>query len=288
MDNIKIFQNNKFGQTFQYKGSPISFQKGDDVMVNATQLAKIYGKRPAEYLRLPDTVKLINAITRKYGISENQLVITSKGGNISDMGKSHIVYNQQGTWMHRLIVVDFCQWLDIDLKLWCTEKLDELMRYGMTATQPTLEQMINNPDLVISLATQLKNEREEKQRLELENKHLEEKTAKQEPYVSFAKNVFTTDDKVDIGMAAKILKLGFGRNTLFQKLRQVGVFFSNRNEPKQKFVNAGYFEMKEKFIERDNHPGFVVTKTLVTQKGLAYINHLFGGNPSDGKLTKII
>ena len=127
-------------------------------MVNATQLAKIYGKRPNDYLSLPATNQLINAITRKYGISENQLVI-------SKAGSSH---NGGGTWMHRLIVVDFCQWLDIDLKLWCTEKLDELMRYGMTATQPTLEQMINNPDLVISLATQLKSEREEKQRLALE------------------------------------------------------------------------------------------------------------------------
>ena len=108
-----------------------------------------------------------------------------------------------------------------------------------------------------------------------------------QPKADFADAAFTTDDKVDIGMAAKILKLGFGRNTLFQKLRQVGVFFSNRNEPKQRFVNAGYFEMKEKFIERNSHPGFVVTKILVTQKGLAYINHLFGGNPSDGKIVAI-
>lgn len=214
-------------KTFSYNGNDVLFDIKDDVMVNATQLAKIYGKRPNDYLSLPTTNQLINAITRKYGIAENQLIKTERGGI------------QPGTWMHRLIVVDFCQWLDIDLKLWCTEKLDELMRYGMTATQPTLEQMINNPDLVISLATQLKNEREEKQRLELKNKHLEKKTAEQEPYVSFAKTAFTTDDKVDIGMAAKILKLGFGRNTLFQKLRQVGVFFSNRNEPKQRFVKAG-------------------------------------------------
>lgn len=121
------------------------------------------------------------------------------------------------------------------------------------------------------------------EQLEQANKQIE----KLQPKADFADAAFTTDDKVDIGMAAKILKLGFGRNTLFQKLRQVGVFFSNRNEPKQRFVNAGYFEMKEKFIERNSHPGFVVTKILVTQKGLAYINHLFGGNPSDGKIAAI-
>lgn len=286
--STSVVETKETSKIFSYNGNDILFDTKDDVMVNATQLAKIYGKRPAEYLRLPDTIKLINAITRKYGIAENQLVITSKGGNVSDMGKSHIVDNQQGTWMHRLIVVDFCQWLDIDLKLWCTEKLDELMRYGMTATQPTLEQMINNPDLVISLATQLKSEREEKARIEAESKRKDEVIAKQEPLASFAKTAFATDDKVDIGMSAKILKLGFGRNTLFDKLRKAGIFFANRNEPKQRFIDAGYFEMKEKFIERNNHPGFVVTKVLVTQKGLAYINHLFGGKPSDGKLARIV
>ncbi len=263
-------------KTFSYNGNDVLFDIKDDVMVNATQLAKIYGKRPNDYLSLPATNQLINAITRKYGIAENQLIRTERGGM------------SPGTWMHRLIVVDFCQWLDIDLKLWCTEKLDELMRYGMTATAPTLEQMINNPDLVISLATQLKSEREEKARIEAESKRKDEVIAKQEPLASFAKTAFATDDKVDIGMSAKILKLGFGRNTLFEKLRKAGVFFANRNEPKQRFIDAGYFEMKEKFIERNNHPGFVVTKVLVTQKGLAYLNHLFGGKPSDGKLARIV
>lgn len=255
---------------FSYNGNDVLFDIKDDVMVNATQLAKIYGKRPNDYLSLPATNQLINAITRKYGISENQLVI-------SKAGSSH---NGGGTWMHRLIVVDFCQWLDIDLKLWCTEKLDELMRYGITATQPTLEQMISNPDLVISLATQLKNEREQKQRLEQQN-------AKLKPKADFAEKAFTMEGKVDIGQAAKILNLGYGRNTLFKKLREVDVFFKERNEPKQKYIDAGYFEITEKPIPRKNHPGFIVMVVTCTQKGLAYINHLFGGNPSDGKLARI-
>lgn len=263
-------------KTFSYNGNEVLFDIKDDVMVNATQLAKIYGKRPNDYLSLPATNQLINAITRKYGIAENQLVRTERGGIAP------------GTWMHRLIVVDFCQWLDIDLKLWCTEKLDELMRYGMTATQPTLEQMINNPDLVISLATQLKNEREEKARLEQEKKRLEDKTARQEPLVSFAESAFKAEGKVDIGQAAKILNLGFGRNTLFKKLKEVGVFFKDRNEPKQKYIDAGYFEMTLlPPIHRDSHPDILYQKVLCKPKGLAYINYLFGGKPSYGKTAKI-
>lgn len=144
------------------------------------------------------------------------------------------------------------------------------------------------PQTYLEALKALVSSEEEKQRLAQEKKQLEEKNAKLQPKAAFADAAFATDDKVDIGMSAKILKLGFGRNTLFDKLRKAGVFFANRNEPKQRFIDAGYFEMKEKFIERNNHPGFVVTKVLVTQKGLAYLNHLFGGKPSDGKLAKIV
>lgn len=157
--------------------------------------------------------------------------------------------------------------------------------YIATKTDDTPEEIMARA-LTITQATLEKREERLKQ-LEADNQQKDAKIAKLQPKADFADAAFITDDKVDIGMAAKILKLGFGRNTLFQKLRQVGVFFSNRNEPKQRFVNAGYFEMKEKFIERNSHPGFVVTKILVTQKGLAYINHLFGGNPSDGKIAAI-
>ena len=157
--------------------------------------------------------------------------------------------------------------------------------YIATKTDDTPEEIMARA-LTIAQAT-LENREERLKQLEADNQQKDAKIAKLQPKADFADAAFITDDKVDIGMAAKILKLGFGRNTLFQKLRQVGVFFSNRNEPKQRFVNAGYFEMKEKFIERNSHPGFVVTKILVTQKGLAYINHLFGGNPSDGKIAAI-
>lgn len=135
------------------------------------------------------------------------------------------------------------------------------------------EMMLKDDDYILMRSQQILQKRVEaaEQRvkaLEADNQQKDAKIAKLQPKADFADAAFITDDKVDIGMAAKILKLGFGRNTLFQKLRQVGVFFSNRNEPKQRFVNAGYFEMKEKFIERNSHPGFVVTKNSCHAKGV--------------------
>lgn len=119
--------------------------------------------------------------------------------------------------------------------------------------------------------------------IEKANKHI----AVLAPKADFADKAFDTDGKIDIGQAAKILNLGYGRNTLFKRLRKEGVFFANRNEPKQRFVDAGYFELKEQLIPRENHPAFTVMKVLVTQKGLAYINLILGGKKSDGKLLTI-
>lgn len=143
-------------QIFQYNGSPITFQKGDSVMVNATEMAKPFGKRCNDFLSTKQTNELISSLSAKTGIPATGLVTVNQGGN------------NQGTWMHEDLALVFAQWLSPDFYLWCNDRIKELLQYGMTATQPTLEQMINNPDLVISLATQLKSEREEKQRLQLE------------------------------------------------------------------------------------------------------------------------
>lgn len=109
-----------------------------------------------------------------------------------------------------------------------------------------------------------------------------------QPKADFADAAFQAEGKVDIGQAAKILGLPFGRNTLFKKLKEKGIFFVNRNEPKQKYIDAKYFELTQlPPIHRHNHPDIITMKVICTQKGLAFINHLFGGNPPDGKLSAI-
>lgn len=251
---------------YDYKGSQISFMSGENVMVNATQMAKPFEKRPIDWLQNQSSIEYLNELSKVRKSTLADLVQVTKGGNNS------------GTWMHEDVAMEFARWLSPAFAIWCNDRIKELLKTGVTT--------VSNDDEAIAYAMQVLNRRLEQAKAE--KKQLEQQNAKLQPKADFADAAFATDDKVDIGMSAKILKLGFGRNTLFEKLRKAGVFFSNRNEPKQRFIDAGYFEMKEKFIERNNHPGFVVTKVLVTQKGLAYLNHLFGGKPSDGKLARIV
>jgi anti-repressor protein len=138
----------------------------------------------------------------------------------------------------------------------------------------------NDPNTVLKLAQNWAEEQERRLLAEKQIKVLEAKT-------ELMDRVLDSDEKIDIGQAAKILELPFGRNTLFDKLKEKGVFFKNRNEPKQEFIQKGYFQLKEKFIERNNHDGFVVLKVLVTQRGLEFLANLFKVQPESKTLAVI-
>lgn len=136
-------------QIFNYNGNGVTFRKGDSVMVNATEMAKPFRKRPNDFLSAKSTQELISSLSAKTGISATTLVVVNQGGN------------NQGTWLHEDLALIFAQWLSPTFYLWCNDRIKELMQVGFTATPATLEAMIANPDLVIGMATQLKQLRAE-------------------------------------------------------------------------------------------------------------------------------
>lgn len=167
--------------------------------------------------------------------------------------------------------------------------LKEIRKNGgyITTTQEDTPELIMARALQVAQATITKHE----QMLEQANERIsiqDNQIQKLQPKADFADAAFKAEGNVDIGQAAKILGLPFGRNTLFKKLREKGVFFGSRNEPKQKFIDAGYFKLTElPPIKRENHTDLIVMKCICTQKGLAYINMLFGGSFNKPTLTTI-
>lgn len=151
----------------------------------------------------------------------------------------------------------------------------------------------DTPELIMARALQVAQVTIERhqQQLEQANERISlqaNQIQKLQPKADFADAAFKAEGNVDIGQAAKILGLPFGRNTLFRKLREKGVLFGSKDEPKQKFVDAGYFLLTElPPIKRENHPDLIVMKCICTQKGLAYINTLFGGRLNNPTLTTI-
>lgn len=200
----------KTNQIFQYNGSPITFYKDDNVMVNATEMAKPFGKLVGDWLRLKATTEFTEALSADMHIPISALIQVVKGGN-----------SEQGTWLHEDVALEFARWLSPSFAIWCNKRIKELLQYGMTAMQPTLEQMINNPDLVISLATQLKNEREEKQRLEQQNALQEEQLLQAAPKVSYYDNHLQSVNTQTSTQVAK--QIGMDAEKLHKKLKEIGV-----------------------------------------------------------------
>ena len=74
-----------------------------------------------------------------------------------------------------------------------------------------------------------------------------------------------------LSQTAKALKLPYGRNTLNEKLKQMGLLTSN-GEPYQDQIKAGHFKVIVKFVN-----DYVGNKpvTLTTGKGLVYLAKRF-------------
>lgn len=109
--------------------------------------------------------------------------------------------------------------------------------------------------------------------LQRRNTELQEQNKKLESAANFAYQLCSSKDTIDIGECAKVLNKNIGRNSLFEFLRNKGVL-QNNNIPYQKYIDAGYFRVIETKYVTPNGETKISLKTVVFQKGVAYINKL--------------
>lgn len=211
-------------QVFQYEGTNVSFDVGESVMVNATEMAKQFGRKKTTYywLRNKATQEFIKEYSDLRNIRSSELVQVTHGDNGC-------------TWMHEDIALEFARWLSPKFAIWCNDRIKELSKHGFTATPEKLDELINNPDLLISLATQLKEERAAKEQLQSENQQqqhlLEEKDVVIEeqrkeievaaPKVKYFNDVLNSPDLITTSVIAK--NLGMNAETLNRKLADADI-----------------------------------------------------------------
>ena len=96
---------------------------------------------------------------------------------------------------------------------------------------------------------------------------------KLKPAAAFAYQLCSSKDAIDIGNCAKVLNRNIGRNRLFELLRNKKILQPD-NIPYQKYIDAGYFRVIETKYVIPSGETKISLKTLVLQKGVAYINKL--------------
>ncbi|HFJ9453595.1 TPA: phage antirepressor [Bacillus tropicus] len=164
------------------------------------------------------------------------------------------------------------------IKKWVTsEVLPSIRKHGAYMTDQALEQAVTNPDFMIGLLTNLKEEKAK--RVEAERTILQ-----QQPLVTFAEAVQVSTNLITVKQLANLMRqkgIETGQNRLFEWFRENGYLCKKRgnlyNTPTQYSMDLELFESQE--YVRTNGQGEFVTSftTKVTGKGQFYFINKFLG-----------
>lgn len=251
MNALKIFENSEFGkiQVIERNGEPWFIGK---------EVAEILGysnHRKALIDHVDDEDK---GVTKRDTLGGKQnIVIINESGLYSLVLSSKLKKAKE-------------------FKRWVTsEVIPAVRKHGGYLTNEKIEEVLNDPDTIIKLATTLKEERAKRNEAE---RRLEEA----KPKMIFADAVSASDNTVLIGELAKIIKQNgkeMGQKRLFDWLRDNGYLIKQKcadyNMPTQKAMEMGLFRIKKTAITHSDGHVTVSRTVKVTGKGQQYFINKF-------------
>lgn len=160
---------------------------------------------------------------------------------------------------------------------WVTsEVLPTIRKHGAYMSSEVIEKTLTDPDYLIQLATNLK---EEKAKRALAEAQIE----RDKPKVLFADSCEVAENSILIGEFAKRLKQNgydIGQNKLFEWLRQHDYLCKSgerKNLPTQYSMERGLFEIKTRVFSNPNGSVRTTSTTKITGRGQIYFTNKFLG-----------
>lgn len=251
MNELKVFQNSEFGTL---RGVEID---GESWLVGKDVAERLGYSNPQKAIRdhVDDEDRTVN---ESFTVNGTMVVLINESGLYSLVLGSKLPNAKK-------------------FKRWVTsEVLPAIRKHGGYLTAEKVEEALLNPDVLIKLATELKDEREAR-------RALESKVAEDAPKVLFADSVSTAKTSILIGELAKLLKqngLEVGQKRLFAWMRENGYLMragSSYNMPTQRAMEQGLFEIKETTINNPDGSTRLTRTPKVTGKGQVYfVNRMLG------------
>lgn len=250
---------NELNQIFQYNGSPITFQKGDSVMVNATEMAKPFGKSATHWLRNLSTKEFINEYAALRNCNPVDLVQITNGDNGC-------------TWMHEDVALEFARWLSPSFAIWCNDRIKELLTTGVTT--------VSNDDEAIAYAMQVLNKRleqakAEKAILEQQNCLLTNEIKESAPKVKIYNEYISSTGTYTATQLAK--EYGWGAETLNRKLREMGIQYKQNGQwlLYSRYDGKNYTKSIPRTYTKSDGTIGTQMQTVWTSQGREFIHSLF-------------
>ena len=229
-----------------------------NVTLNDNQEPVVSGRQLHETLGVKTRYDNWFSRMTEYGFTENQdYLVTSIFGHNSNGGRQNKV--------DHVIKLDMAKEIAMIQR---TERGKQVRQYFIQ-----VEKDFNSPEKIMARALLMADQKVHK---------LEAKIEADRPKVLFADAVSASKSSCLIGELAKILKqngIDIGQNKLFQWLRAHGYLISRRgeswNQPTQKSMQLGLFELKKTNINHADGHTTVNTTTKVTGKGQQYFINKF-------------
>lgn len=253
---------------YSYEGTPISFSNADGVMVNATQMAKAFGKMPRHWLNNQQVKDFLKELATLRNLNPADLVKINNGGN------------NQGTWMHEDVALEFARWLSPKFAIWCNDRIKELLTQGVAT--------ISDDDDTIANAMAILQRRLEarQQELQLANSTIEAQKAQLgerqrtidtlTPMADYTREVLQSTSTFTLTEIAKDLGLrSVAQLTDFCHRHRVLYRQSDRWLPTANYAAKGFFATRTaKFFHSDGTVGTSLS-TVVTEKGRVFLHKLY-------------
>lgn len=244
---------------FDYKGNQISFNKGENVMVNATEMARPFGKSATHWLRNQSAKEFINEYAALRNRNPLDLVMVVNGDN-------------GGTWMHEDVALEFARWLSPAFAIWCNDRIKELMKTGVAT--------VSNDDEAIAYAMQvlqkrLEQARQEKAMLEQQNNYLANEIRQQAPKVQYVDTVLQSVNTYSANLIAK--EMGMSAETLNRRLKEKGVIYKQGGVwvLTAKYQGKGYTKTRTHAYTRSDGSQGTSMLTVWTETGRAFLHSIF-------------
>lgn len=250
---------------FDYKGSQISFEKGKNVMVNLTSMAKPFPeKNLTQIINSQEINDYCNSLSKLQNYSFADLLIVRKGA--PNLGG--------GTWAHRLVAIRVAQKLNSDFAVWVDMRIEELLTTGVAT--------VSNDDEAIAYAMQVLNRRleeskAEKERLEQQNQLQSEQLRLSAPKVQYVDNVLQSVNTYTSTQMAKELGMREAEQ-LHKTLKEKGIMFKQSGQwlLTADYSEKGYTKPRTHNYTDDHGNPRTNTITVWTERGRAFLHHLFG------------
>jgi hypothetical protein len=128
---------------FEFNGNEISFSMDEEnnLMVNATEMAKPFNKKVEAFMRNEDTQSFISECLK----SENSRYIWENSNEPLKVLKEEDLYvssQKSGTWMHRILALKFAAWLSPSFELWVYSTIETLLFGRYVEREQSLERSL--------------------------------------------------------------------------------------------------------------------------------------------------